>query len=288
MYKLQPFQAYYTVLYVFGLNPFISFANMCETQSKIIIVYLPRFVYIIVNVYAIWNSPLHIHYTKSFFFFAHFRIAWDVSLNFIAICENLFNLNALHKILHTISFTINCFERHLKINFPFAMIKKSIERKLLLKLILFLFELISKFIIDPAANSDLKRTVFYDIFYMFTNLNLFHFIFYVEFVKYSFASVNEAIVQQINQGNTIWHYEYTKNCLRLLRHIKLIHFKLWRISHAINSLFGWFLNVLIANLITGFIFDVYFMHLYGRYSFCEQTCFWRKYHCVREVSISEM
>lgn len=276
MLKLQPFQMYYTILYVCGLNPLILFADVRESQSKVI-VYLPRFLTIIVNAYLVCNTALGLQYTKSFFFFGHLSFACDVCLNFIVIFENLSNTHALHKVLHAISFTVNSLERNLGVNFPFNAIKMSIVRKLLLKILFLLFELISKLMIDPGTRFILERRIYYDICYMFTNLNLFHLIFYIEFIKYSIATLNEAIVQQIKQENVHWRYEYTKQCLHILRQIKLIHFELWRISHGLNSLFGWFLIVLTTALITGSIFDAYYIFVYGSFASCNQVCFWRKY-----------
>lgn len=257
MHKLKTFQNYFTILYVLGLNPYISFANINQKRSKIVSFFL-RLLNILVSLLVVSLTSVKYVNAKWFVAFGYLTFAYDVCINFIAVFENLSNLNAIYRILYTISIVIEIFVTTFGANFPYSAIKKSIISKFLI----ILFTVFLKFIGHLGNNKQkLIQNILWTFFNTITSVHFMHLIFYIEFMKFILIGLNEKIVTLTSHTHVYWRHEKTKEWLNTFHHIKLIHFKLWRIAYAVNALFGWFLLSFMTEQATKFIFYSYYIFI---------------------------
>lgn len=257
MHTLKPFQCFFSILYVLGLNPFISFDNLNRKRSKIIEFFL-RFINIVVSSFVIYMTDKTLRHEKWFVVFRHLTFTFDVWINFIAVFENLSHFNAAYRILQTIATVIELFLATFAANFPYNAMKKT----LLWKFLIIMSAVFLKFIGHRGTNPKIvMKNILWSIFNTITNFHLLHLLFYIEFMKFILIGLSEKILSLTNRTRVHWRHEKTKECLNVIRQIKLIHFKLWRIAHAVNLMFGWFLLSFMMEQATKFIFYAYFIFL---------------------------
>lgn len=264
MIKLQPFQIYFTILYLFGLNSFISFSDQREKQSSVL-TYSLRILNILVNVFIVFTTHINFHYARSFISFAHMALAIEICINFVAIFENMYNLYLTRQILHTISFTIKAYESSFKVEFPYASIQTSIKWKCLAMIIAILSRLISHYTLLGAL-----KNISWTIFNLLRSVHLLHLIFYIEFVRTIITGLSQSVLRLPSNNNY-------KDWLHVMCKIKLIYLKLWRITQMVNSLFGWFLVTFILEISTKLIYYAYYIFVYVNNCRDCQLCILRKY-----------
>lgn len=255
MHKLKTFQNYFTILYVLGLNPFISFANINKKRSKIISFFL-RSLNILVSLLVVFLTNVKWQNSKWLIVFGHLTYSYDVCINFIAVFENLTNLNATYRILKTLSIVIEMFVTTFGANFPYTAVKKSIKWKFLIIMLAVFLNLIGH-----LGNNKQKiiENILWTYFNTITSVHYMHLLFYIEFMKFILIGLSEKIVSMTCQTRVYWRCERTKEWLNLIHQIKLIHFKLWRVAHTVNSLFGWFMLSFMMEQATKFIFYAYYI-----------------------------
>lgn len=258
MFKSHPFQSYYTALYVLGLNPFISFTDRHKKRSKIISIFL-RSTNILVSLFVLYVTGLS-SFNKSFVVFGHLTFAIDVSINFIAVFENISNLNATYRIVQTLSFVIGMFVTTFKVDFPYKTMKKAIAWKFVLILLTVFLRFMGHY---GYSEGRLVQNISWSIYDAITGAHLMHLIFYIEFMKYVLAGLSENVVTLTNQKCVHWRDEKTNDWLRIMHRIKLIYFKLWRIAHTANVLFGWFLLSFMMEQATKFIYYAYYTLIFA-------------------------
>lgn len=292
MHKLKPFQSLFTILYVLGLNPFISFDNLNKKRSKIIDFFL-RSINVGVSLLIVYLTNITWRHAKWFAIFGHLSFTFDVCINFMAVFENVINFNATYRILQTTSIVIELFVTAFAANFPYNAMKKSLKWKFLIMM----STIFLKFIGHRGTNTrKLLQNMLWTFFNAITNFHLLHLIFYLELMKCILIGLNEKIVNSTNYTRVYWRHEKTTDWLNVIHQIKLIHFKLWRIAHAVNSLFGWFLFSFMMEQATKFIFYAYFiflnanslannsdgiMWIFRKYSFPQSFCFYIRCKLIR-------
>lgn len=256
MLKLRPFQNYFTTLYVLGLNPFISFSDITKKRSKIITFFL-RSLNVLVSVFVAFKTGFNFQHSKWFFVFAQIVFAYDVCINFIAVFENLKNLNATYRILQILSFVIDMFVTTLDANFPYTVMKKSIKWKFFVILITVLLRFIGHYGYNQVR---LLQNIMWSIFNVLTGVHLMHLIFYIEFIRFILAGLCEKIAMLTSRTRC---HKKTKEWLHFMQQVQLIYFNLWRIAHIVNSLFGWFMVSYIIKEATQFIYYAYYIFFYS-------------------------
>lgn len=255
MHSLKPFQSYFSIFYVLGLNPFISFNNPNQKRSKIVEFFL-RFINVVVSSFVIYITDMTWRHAKWFAIFRYLSFSFDVWINFIAVFENLGNVNATYRILETISTVIELFLATFAANFPYNAMNKTLRWKFLTIMSTVFLKFIGHRGTSPKI---IMKNILWTIFNTITNSHLLHLIFYIEFMKFILIGLSEKVLSLTNQTRVHWRHEKTREWLNVIRQIKLIHFKLWRIAHAVNLMFGWFLLSFMMEQAMKFIFYAYFI-----------------------------
>lgn len=261
MLNLKPFQIYFKVIYIFGLNPLISFDDINKKSSKIVFI-LPRIANIFLNVFVIWNFADFIprRRMQEDSVYSDINIIWKMLINsvfFVSVIENSCNLSATRQILRVMSFVIANLEASLKIHFPYNDFKKSVEWGFHVQMITILMTTIIRFTINVLYKNTYELPTLAIVYGIFKCIILCHLIIYINFITFILAKLNQKIVALMIDKNINCCREENREWLLLMRQSKLIHFKLWKMSHYVNSLFGWFSVVFIVQSATSVIRDMF-------------------------------
>lgn len=246
MFHLQPFKHYFTIFYIFGLYPYIPNANndKNQIQSKFV-QFLPRIANITVLILII--SFLVYERTKSsmyLFLYVHAFLIYIIIVNLVAVVENMCNIHIIHHILQTMSSIMNSLAKSLQVQYPYKILKKSVERKFFIQMTVNILCFIIKFIIESMFERDWKRSSLWSLLYLIKCIHLIHLIFYVDFMTFALSSLSQTIITtMIGKNNHCLYNEDSNEYLHLVRQIKFIHFKLGHLSRCVNNLFGWFLVI---------------------------------------------
>lgn len=248
MIKLQSFQTYFTTYYVFGLNPFVSFSGVHKDLSPIMLI-LPRIVNILVNALIVYRLSLVLYEeSKSVDLLL---ISWLCvnSGNCVPIFENWCNLHSAREILKSLSFIIESLEISLDIHFPYKVFEKSVKSKFLLQIMMvFVTSFVNNYLVGIVNGWSLEFGVLLVIPNLIRCVSSSHFIFYIEFMTFTLAKLNQKVVTIMNDRNISWCRGENKEWLHIFRQMKLIHFKLWKVSRDVNALFGWFFVAFIIDM----------------------------------------
>lgn len=249
MLNLQPFQNFFTIFYIFGLNPFISFSNIKKKHSPIISA-LPRIINILVNVAITCNGAIfhrNLDYNVRLVYPIFVILSCVYICNYVAIVENLCHLNSARLILKNISFSINSLRTSLNIHFSYKTWKNSVKRKFILQMfVITIGSLVKYYFLNSWGLWRCSAWVFVSVL---KSLNLIHFVFYVDFITIMLESLNSKISHMMIDRTVSWCEDESNGKLSIMHHIKSIHFKCWKISQHANSMFGWFIVVFIIEMI---------------------------------------
>lgn len=204
-------------------------------------------------------------YSDSFFMFGYFTIIFGNASNFVGLIENLCNAQTMSQIVRDLSYTVNTIEVSLKIAFPFKRMRKSIQCNFLINF----FIIIGIFILKYAnflTKREISLHVSWTILEVVKLVNLFHLIFYVEFMRFALSCLNEKVMKLMSDTNIFWHHETNKEWLCVIRHTKTIYLRVFCISQRANTLFGWFLVAFTIGVTADVIYYTYqlFVHAYGQ------------------------
>lgn len=235
MLKLKPFQNYFTIFYIFGLNSFVSFDKSSEKRS-IIFSYFPRIIYIFIHLIITYEFFKHL-LTSEYMSFKFITIILVCS-SYIAVFENIFNANALWVILKTVHLTIINLETSLQIQYPFKTLKKNFRRKAFFMFMIIFVGLFIKIFIEDTIGLNKISSILLTLSFFFKHIHLFHFIFYIDFMRFTCESLSQKIVMLKSDNHSFLNE--INDSIYVMHQIKLVYYKLWHISNRINSLFGWF------------------------------------------------
>lgn len=161
MPQLNPFQIYFTVFFLFGLNSFVSFTNRQKRLPKLLIV-LPRLTAILGNIYIAYrvcdkfpNSIEDI--------FGRFVLLCGVVVNLTAVIENLCSVQIVQQILCEISTVINILETCLNIKYSHKMVKKSLIRKLKIHAMVIVLSSMIKYYIETIHGKKLTFSILWAV-----------------------------------------------------------------------------------------------------------------------------
>lgn len=260
MVKLQAFQSYFTITFIFGLNPYVLFVDVHKTLPKVLVL-LPRLINIIVNtcIGIELYEPLDI--VQYFDVFGHFVLIFVVCVNYVAIFENWWNIHLMRQILNALASIINRWEKSLSIKYPIKVFKQSLNRKIALQITVIAIGSLIKHIIEIGSGRPWVYSFLFGISNLIKCAHLFHLVFYIDFIKLALASLNEKVTS-VTIGRHIYScYKRDSELLFMMRQLKFVHFKLWRASQKINSLFGWFLVAFMCETVSTVIFNGYWEFL---------------------------
>lgn len=254
--KLKPFQIYYTIFFLFGLNSFVSFENMHKKRSKLTVI-SSRLVVIFVNVYIGYRECAVFEYTRYSHIFGYGVLICVTIVNLIAVFENLYHLQFAHKILYDISSIIKTLETHLNIKYPYRAVKVSVNRKIIAYTLILGLATMTKYLFEITYKLDTVMSIFWSISNVIKFIHLVHVMFYIDFMKYALTSLSEQLTKKMNDRQIYWFRGQKNEFLRLMCHTKSVYFKLWNVTQKVNSLFGWFFVVLMIESTTTAIFNMY-------------------------------
>lgn len=250
MNNLRPFQHYFTLFYFVGLNSYVSFSDTTKKSPKLISI-LHRLITISITLFflqrmnkrfndALDSSPI----SQILLMVIRLQYATLVST-----LENICNEHLVRRTLITLSFIIQSFETILKTEFPYKRFKRSVEWKFLLQVIMYFVILLMKMFFLIHMRNEWVIKLILAIHIVIKYVNIFHFLFYADFIIFSLTLLNQQFINMISERNALWCREQYEQCLCIMNRMKMIHFKLWKISQNANSLFGWFLVAITIELI---------------------------------------
>ena len=267
--QLKPFQIYYTVFFLFGLNSFISFKNIHKKRCKLITVSL-RLIAISINAYIAYRECKDFEYSVYAHIFGYGVLIFVVCVNFTAIFESFVNQKSMCKILKELSSILKTLETYLNIKYPDQAVNVSLNRKIIIHFTIIVAGTVIKYYVEVANNLDPSISLFWTISNVIKYIHLLHVMFYIDFIKFTLASLSEKLSSKMNDPQIYWYHGQNNEFLQIMRHIKTVYFKLWNVSQLVNSLFGWFLVVLMFEATTTAIFNVYWSFAFVRFSMSNQ------------------
>lgn len=263
--KLKPFQIYYTIFFLFGLNSFISFENVHRKRSKFLILSL-RFIVISINSYIGYRECKAFEYTRYSHIFGYGVLIFVVVVNLVAVFENAYHLQVVFKILQELSAILKILDTYLNINYPYRAMKCLLNRKIAAYFVIIVVTTATKYAYEVYYNLESTMSIFWSISNAIKFIQLIHVVFYIDFMKCVLKSLSEKLAKKINDRQSYWFRGEKNEFLRLLCHIKSVYFKLWNVSQKMNTLFGWFLVVLMFESTTTAIYNVYWIFEIVRHS----------------------
>lgn len=260
MFKLKSFEFFFIILYILGLNPFVSFNNS-SVKNVSIAVYLPRLVNIFVNLLVTCGFFYQI-LMSSELGLSHLLLIIFNMANFIGQFESIrFNLKFQRVLLQTVYSTINYLEMHILILYPLKKFRNKFHLNFVILMIHFGSLIIKYFINTTIFRITAITDVLMIISLVLKDLQLIHIIFYIDFIKFSLQSLNKKILKhKSEQINSFCMND--QESLQLTRQIKLVYFKLWHVSYFIDSQFGWFLVACIVETMMSATYAIYRVFLY--------------------------
>lgn len=254
--KLKPFQIYYTIFFLFGLNSFVSFENIHRKQSKFVVIFL-RLVVISINSYIGYRECEAFEYTRYSHIFGYGVLIFVVVVNLITVFENVYHLQVFYKILQELSSILKTFETYLNIKYPYRAMKHSLNRKIAAYSAILVVTTATKFSYEMFYKLESAMSIYWSISNAIKFIQLIHVVFYIDFVKYALASLSETLAKKVEDRQIYWFRGEKNEFLRLMCHTKSVYFKLWNVSQKVSSLFGWFFVALMFESTTTAIYNVY-------------------------------
>lgn len=260
MFKLKSFQYFFTVLYVLGLNPFVSFENP-SLRRGFIATYMPRLLSICVYLIIASGFLIHMLTSSGFLTSRTVLVIFDIS-NLIGHFENIqFNSKYPRVILQTVYSTINYLEMHFQIQYPLNKLHRKFQLKYLMVLALHLGTVLIKYAIRSPFGTSVILDLFMTTSSLLKDFQVFHIMFYIDFMKFSLQSLSRKIIKfkgEKIECSTLNDQE----SLHMLRQVKLVHFKLWNVSFYVNLQFGWFFVVYLLETVMSATNSIYWVFLY--------------------------
>lgn len=256
MFNLRPFQIYFTVFYILGINPFVSFTDVHKKHSKFIL-FLPRMLNLSALSIIIYKFCEQLNYSTFLLIYARFVLISVICVNSVAIVEKLYNWRSTRHILETMSLTIDHLDTFLQIKYPFESFKKSIERKLLFQIMVILVTSTMKHYADSIGGTGWKNSVYWAITNSIQTVTVFHLTFFMDFIECVLVSLNRRVAMKMMNRNINWCHGESEELLYVVRQIKLVYFKLCRMSQCVNCLFGWFSIAYVIQTVSSAVYNVF-------------------------------
>lgn len=256
MYKLQSFQNLFSLFFAFGLSPFILFKKP-KKNCPSIVRYLPRITIICVGLFVVYSFSNEIAMARN--------ILMSYSLMttsfYVAIVESIYFFNSYRVIWQTMCFTMDNLEVSLQIQCPIKLIRNKFRQRFTLQIILVIGGFFIKHLsCDDLNNRTMSRVqdIALTITVLYKCIHLFHAIIYIDFIKITMTCLCEKIAMVKSELNEKSNGIDGRKNVRIMRQMKLVHFKLYHIAHRVNKQFGWFLTIFPLDAVVTITHSVYF------------------------------
>lgn len=243
------------IFYIFGFHSFFKLTRTHKTPIKIIIL-LPRLLNICVNLFIIYELSEKYQTYSVLLIYARSAIVFLIIMNVVAVGENVWNSQTAHQILQTMSITIDSLKTSLNIKYPYHSLIKSVYWKMIIQFLVIVVGWILKCSVESVNVTVWKKGALWAISNVIKCVNLFHLIFYIDFMTFTLQSLNHRVVM-LMITKISWCNNQSTELLHAIRQMKFIHFKLCHVSRCINSLFGWFLVIYVIETILSTTYDVF-------------------------------
>lgn len=273
--ELKPFQIYFTLFFLFGLNPFVSFANEQKRQSKLLIV-IPRLVAVLCNISIAYRECKNFPLDTVATIFGRLVLVSGAVVNLIAIFENLFHAHLVYQIFSEISAVINILRICLNINYSHKLMKKSLNRRLTIHIVIIVLGSTIKFYVETTNGIECTLSVLWTISNVIEYMHLFHLSFYIEFIRFILKSLSEKLADKMINCQTYWYHGQNNELWHSLHHMKSVYLKLWNVSQKVNALFGWFLVICMLETTSTAVFNAYWEYDLLTHAAARKLA--RKYH----------
>lgn len=255
-HELDPFQMYFTLFFLLGLNPHVSFTNQPKKLSKLLTM-IPRLVAILCNIYIAYRDCENISFDKIANIFGRVVLIIGAIANLTAIFENLYNAQNSHQILSEISTVINILKMYLNIEYSYKLAKKTLNRKLVLLITVIVLGSTIKYYIEATNGINRTFSILWAISTFFKYIHLFHLSFYIEFLRFTMKSLNEKLTNKVNNSQAYWYHGQKNKLWHDLHYMKTVYLRLLNVAHEVNSLFGWFLVICMLETSSTAVFNAY-------------------------------
>lgn len=260
MFKLTPIQSYFTIFYIFGLSPFISFRNPSAKHS-LIVLFLPQIINICINLLIAYHF-FDNGDTNEDFFLGHFLLIILIFSSLVAIIEKLCHLKFIPIILQVLCYIVNNLETSLQVEFSYNSIKKDFRCKFISLFVSIIATLIVRLTFESELGFTRTTDILMALSHCFKYLHMLHVTVYIDFIRLTFEIVGKKI-EMMRNNKVKQPIQRNFDSLHVMRSIKVIHFKLWHISHWLNAFFGWFLVTFMIEASAFTIYAIYWIFLYG-------------------------
>lgn len=167
---------------------------------------------------------------------------------------------------------------HFKINYePF---KRSFQCSLQIVFWTFLATLSIKFYFVLSGNAN--NTEFMLVFYL-KHFASMHILFHIEFVHFLMQTINMEFDPMENQQELMLKLVQPESVelLQKLRHLKSVHFRIWKIIQILSTRFGWILIALMLATLLDITYSSYWIWMYIHNTCAEHiSLFMRKYSSI--------
>lgn len=247
----------FTIFYIFGLNSYISFNEPIKKRS-IRILYLPRIINFGLPTFVI----AYCIYTELFTFQNMLFFNMLIYTAYVAFFESIIHVSGSFRgNLQIMCNAINRLEMNLKMKYPLNVIQKSFRRKFTLQIAIILGGYLFKYLIPSEVNISPILDVTLTLTILYKCIHLFHAIIYVDFIKFTLMCMCQKIVMVKSEVSRKVGDKSMQRNMRMMRQIKLIHFKLWHIAERVNQQFGWFLTVFPIDAVSTITHSIYWFSI---------------------------
>lgn len=258
MIKLKLFEKYFICFYLCGLSPFISFDGQ-NKKPPIILVYLPRLSAILSLIFISFNfyyQLLRAENTMMSYFVMTFSI-------YMAFFESIYFSSKFCSTFQTLSISVQNFEQSWQIQCSFVALERRFRRKFILQISVVLSGLLVKYYVPSHFVQDLALTMAF----LYKCIHLSYATMYIDFIRHLQMCLCNRIkleLRNCDEMNKTNGKIGVREKIRLLRQIKLIHFKLWRFAQCVNKQFGYFLTVVPVDTVSAVTYSFYWLFIFLR------------------------
>lgn len=248
MVSISIFNKYFYAFYLIGLtfNPYDDFKKNQSKYCHFIKTFMPPLIqlavttaswlFVSVDTREVTITGILVADSMSFCF---------ISLNCVSAFTTLFLIKSMKNVYRLIADLIECIEYLFQLKVKFKTFQKNYNRKMYLLLAQSIHGSIMRFIITSniwSSHTDyaINILIFYRVFVVL--LLLIH----IEIILLIYTVFNAKLNSFECEMRVFSIIPRKLNLIRIFRHSKFVHFKLWEICDAFNRCYGWYCPILFS------------------------------------------
>lgn len=175
-------------------------------------------------------------------------------------CVTLFSSQSQTDLLKSIFDCYDCIEHSLHNKISFGNIQKRVNIKSLFMILFFAIEWILMF---SALISSRRYLVAYVLILVIWRVTItLKLLFYIELINWFQSSLCLGVEEMKSESCVFFEIDARKmKVMRVLRNLKRVHFKLWKISSEFNHCYGWVLTNLFLGYFLLFTYFGFFIYV---------------------------